>query len=52
MTNLQRESVLLASSRGHAYRRVAELLGAPLGTIKTRTRDALIRLRDRPGVGR
>ena len=46
LTELQREAVTLAFYQGHTYPQVAELLGAPLPTIKTRMRDGLIRLRD------
>jgi RNA polymerase sigma-70 factor (ECF subfamily) len=46
LTELQRQSVTLAYYGGYTYGEVASLLGVPAGTVKTRMRDALIRLRD------
>lgn len=52
LTTLQHESVSLAYYQGYTYGEVARLLDTPLGTIKTRLRDGLIRLRDCLGVAR
>jgi RNA polymerase sigma-70 factor, ECF subfamily len=50
LTDIQRESVLLAYYGGYTYPDVARLLDVAVATIKTRIRDGLIRMRDCMGV--
>lgn len=50
LPDAQREALTLAYYGGYSQSEIAALVGAPLGTIKTRMRDGLSRLRTSMGV--
>lgn len=50
LPDAQREALTLAYYGGYSQSEIAALVGSPLGTIKTRMRDGLSRLRNEMGV--
>lgn len=50
LTPLQREAVVLAYYGGYTHSEMSQMLRIPIGTVKTRLRDGMIRLRDELGV--
>lgn len=50
LTDMQRQAITLSYYGGYSNSEVAEILSVPIGTIKTRIRDGMVRLRDEMGV--
>ncbi|WP_066518074.1 sigma-70 family RNA polymerase sigma factor [Curtobacterium ammoniigenes] len=50
LTEFQRQAVTMAYYGGYSHSEMASILGIPIGTVKTRLRDGMIRLRDELGV--
>jgi len=50
LTELQRQAVELAYYGGYSHSEVSVMLGIPMGTVKTRLRDGMMRLREELGV--
>jgi len=52
LTELQRQALQLAYYGGYSHSEIAGILQCPVGTVKTRLRDGMIRLREEMGVTR
>jgi RNA polymerase sigma-70 factor (ECF subfamily) len=50
LTEFQRQAVQMSYYGGYSHSEMADMLGVPIGTVKTRLRDGMIRLRDEMGV--
>lgn len=50
LSDAQRQVISLAYDSGYSHSEIAELIGVPIGTVKTRLRDGMIRLRTIMGV--
>lgn len=50
LSEIQREVVQMAYYGGFSHSELANQLGVPLGTVKTRLRDGMIKLREELGV--
>ncbi|MCX7520756.1 ECF RNA polymerase sigma factor SigK [Microbacterium sp. STN6] len=50
LSDVQRQVIALAYDGGYSHSEISELLQVPIGTVKTRLRDGMIRLRTEMGV--
>lgn len=52
LTQAQRAVIMLVYERGVKYREAAQILGVPVGTVKSRLHAALVKLGGQPGLRR